>query len=194
MNVLNGSFGTRCRRASLPMPWSRAAIWPSGAMNAPYDEPAPMCPPYVASPDSTPAMASSQIPPMLRSRASGFAPEFRNPSGNPFAELDTDVEPSRSAAAASTAPPESLLRWFRTLPNASRTVIFAPGFRINSSGNFAGSTCFASYTTSRRGAFGRGLRFLFLNRSRAATSRSASLDTRGLFFSSASRTTRSASQ
>ena len=47
-------------------------MWPSGAMKAPYDEPAPMCRPNEAMLASMPDIASSQIPPIESTRDSGF--------------------------------------------------------------------------------------------------------------------------
>ena len=49
-------------------------------------------------------MASSQIPPMDKSRASGLVAALKYPSGNPLAAVSTLVEPSRSADAESIAP------------------------------------------------------------------------------------------
>jgi hypothetical protein len=41
-------------------------------MKAAYDEATPTCRPNAPSPEQTPAMASSQMPPIERSRESGF--------------------------------------------------------------------------------------------------------------------------
>jgi len=55
----------------------------------------------------TPAIASSQMPPIESRRASGLLPAFQNPAGKSAAMALTLVEPRRSAAAVRKAPPEA---------------------------------------------------------------------------------------
>ena len=96
-------------RAWLAIPCSRAAMCPSGAMNAPYDDAAGRCAPQAATPVSIPQIASSQIPPIDSRRASGLSRAWKKPCAKPSATALIEVEPSRSAAAASTAPPVARL-------------------------------------------------------------------------------------
>ena len=98
--------------------------------------------PKVDRPDRIPAMASSQMPPVESVRAPGFEPAFQKPSPKPAATVLTEVEPSRSAAATSSAPPETLLKCASARPSSPRSVVTAPG-RSASSGGVA-SPCAAS--------------------------------------------------
>jgi hypothetical protein len=75
-------------------------------------------------------MASSQMPPMVMRRASGFERAFQNPSANPLPPAATLVEPRRSAAAIMRAPWLTWLQWPRTLPSSPRRVVLEPGSSI----------------------------------------------------------------
>ncbi len=85
-------------------------------------------------PESTPAMASSQMPPTDSSRASGLVTAFQKPAGKSAAISPTLVEPTRSAEATSSAPPEASFKSRKARPSASRSVVESPGSRRSSSG------------------------------------------------------------
>ena len=95
-------------------------------------------------------MASSQIPPTDRRRASGFALAFQKPAGNPSAMVLTLVDPMRSAAATRNAPPLAVCRWSSARPNSPRSVVNVPGSRRSSWGvaSGAGATCAAAPASS----------------------------------------------
>ena len=78
---------------------------PSGARKAAYDEATPMCRPKQPRPETTPLMASSQMPPIASVRAPGLVAAFQKPPGKPSTIRLALVEPSRSAAVTNSAPP-----------------------------------------------------------------------------------------
>ena len=74
-------------------------MWPRGARNAAYDEPTPMCLPNAETPDITPAIASSQIPPTAMVRERRLRSVWKNPLSNPAVASVTLVDPTRGPAA-----------------------------------------------------------------------------------------------
>ena len=161
-------------RACAPMACRRAAMWPSGAMKAPYDEPTPTLWPKAEIPERMPDMPSSQMPPVESRRASGLVAALKKPSGKPSATVLTLVEPSRSAEADRKAPPEARLRWLSARASSWRSVVDEPGVRRSSPGMPAASRRAASYAATTSGAPGRGARLRRSRRWRAADRRPAS--------------------
>ena len=99
-------------------------------------------------PLSTPAMASSQMPPTESRRASMLACAFQKPPGNPPATVLTLVEPARSAAATRNAPPLAVCRWCRAWPSSPRSVVKVPGSSLSSSGVASGAGATAAVASA----------------------------------------------